>query len=271
VRSSSELSAHELRTRLGCVAAGHQPDRAAMLNRIAQHRVGPPVADRPRAGQAWRLAGSALAVATILGVGGVARWALADGPEPTVGPVAPPTATRTAPTPSPTTPSPTTAASAPPASPPAARSAPPKTSPAQATSKVAPTGAGKGQQALWADGSISPESDETTGRSDITVKVREPVSALELTVRVALTPGLTDQGAIHDAAGARIDTTVVREQDALVYRFKLAGGTLAEGTYVFSARYVHDDGGRDAGGDTYRLRATTADPGAELELRGDFY
>ncbi|RSM74122.1 hypothetical protein DMB66_01435 [Actinoplanes sp. ATCC 53533] len=260
MRSYLELSEHELRTRLGSIAAGHQPDRTAMLNRIAQHRADAPVADRRRAGQAWRLAGSALAVATILGVGGVARWALADGPGPTVGPVAPPAATRTAPTPARTTAAPT---------PPAARSvAPaPRTSPAQA----APESAGKGQRALWSDGSIDPDSGDTAGRSDITVKVREPVRALELTVRVALTPGLTDQGAVHDVTGARIDTTVVRERDALVYRFELAGGTLAEGTYVFAAKYAYEDGGRDAGDDTYRVRATTADRGAELELRGDFY
>jgi len=256
VRSYPELSEPELRTRLGSVAAGHQPDRTAMLNRIALHRADAPVADRPRAGQAWRLAGSALAVATILGVGGVARWALADGPEPTVEPVAPPAATRTAPTPAPTTPAAPTVTPS------------PKASPAQTQKK---DDAGKGQQALWSDGSIDPDSGTTAGRSDITVKVREPVSALALTVRVALTPGLTDQGAVHDVTGARIDTTVVRERDALVYRFELAGGTLAEGTYVFAAKYSYDDGGRDAGDDTYRVHATTADRAAELELRGDFY
>ena len=103
MRGCPELSEHELRTTLGRLAAGHQPDRAAMLHRIAQHRAGAPVAERPPAGPVLRLAGSALAVATILGVGGVARWALADGPDPGVAPVAPPVATGSAPPTAPTT------------------------------------------------------------------------------------------------------------------------------------------------------------------------
>ena len=123
------LSEHELRTTLCRIAAGHQPDRAAMLHRIAQHRLGAPVAERRPAGQAQRLAGSALAVATILGVGGVARWALADGPDPAVGPIAPPATTRLSPPASPTAAAPpATTRLSPPASPTAA--APPAGTPA---------------------------------------------------------------------------------------------------------------------------------------------
>ena len=103
MRSFPQLTEHELRTRLGDIAAEHQPDRAAMLHRLGQHRAGAPVTERPPAGQALRLAGSALAVATILGVGGMARWALAAGPEPGVTPVAPPAATTPAPTMTPRT------------------------------------------------------------------------------------------------------------------------------------------------------------------------
>jgi hypothetical protein len=95
VRGSPELSEYELRTTLCRIAAEHQPDRAAMLHRIARHRAAAPVTERQPAGPALRLAGSALAVATILGVGGMARWALADGPDPGVVPVAPPAATPT--------------------------------------------------------------------------------------------------------------------------------------------------------------------------------
>jgi hypothetical protein len=102
MRGYPELSEHELRSTLCRIAAEHQPDRAAMLHRIDRHRVGAPVVERRPAGPALRLAGSALAVAVILGVGGVARWALADGPDPGVVPVAPPTATQ--PTPAPSTP-----------------------------------------------------------------------------------------------------------------------------------------------------------------------
>ncbi|GAA3958912.1 hypothetical protein [Actinoplanes auranticolor] len=229
MRSYPELSEHELRTRLCAIAAEHQPDRTAMLHRIAEYRVGPPVAERRPGGRAVRLAGSALAVSIILGVGGMARWALADGPEPGV------TLAETVAAPRPT--------------------------PSQET-----------PAALWADGSIDPDSDDADSRSDITVKVREPLRALEVTVRVAPTAGLAGHGGTHDVTGATIETTVVRERNALVYRFRLAAGTLAAGTYVFTARYTYaDEDGRDAGDDSYAVTATTAADATELRLRGDFY
>jgi hypothetical protein len=279
MRSYQELSEHELRTRLCGLAAEHQPDRAAMLHRVARHRVGPPVAERRPAGQAVRLAGSALAVATILGVGGMARWALADGPEPAVTPapaVSAPAATPKTTAPSNGTPSaatPSAGASSPGASSPGA-SSPGASSPGasgNARSSAAKDDARR--DAIWADGSINPNSDDTDGRSDITLKLREPVRALELTVRVGPTAGLTDQGSTHDVTGATIETTVVREKDALVYHFKLAGGaTLRSGTYVFTAKYGYDnEGGRDAGDDSYSVTASTVQAGAELKLRGDFF
>ncbi|WP_433730213.1 hypothetical protein ACQP2Y_19490 [Actinoplanes sp. CA-051413] len=255
---------HELRTRLGGLAAEHEPDRAAMLHRVAQHRVGPPVAERRPAGQAVRLAGSALAVATILGVGGIARWALADGPEPAVTPA--PAVSAPAAAPRTTAPSPT----APSAGAPSAGASAPGVS-GNARSSAAKDDTRR--DAIWADGSINPNSDDTDGRSDITLKLREPVRALELTVRVAPTAGLTDQGSTHDVTGATIETTVVREEDALVYHFKLAGGaTLRAGTYVFTAKYGYDnEGGRDAGDDSYSVTASTVEDGTELKLRGDFF
>jgi hypothetical protein len=229
MRGYPELSEHELRATLCWIAAEHQPDRAAILNRVVRYRADAPVTERRPAGRTLRLAGSALAVATILGAGGAARWALTDGPEPGVVPVAPPTAT------------PSLAAPSPP-------------------------------EPLRADGSINPNSDDTEGRSDITLKVREPLRALRVTVRVAPTAGLTDRGGTHDVADAKVNTSVVREQDTLVYHFDLAeGATLGPGTYVFTARYTYDnEGGRDAGDDTYAVTATTVGRAVPLAVDGDF-
>jgi hypothetical protein len=271
---SPELSEHELRARLRGVAAQHQPDRAAMLHRIARYRPELPVAERRPAAQAWRLAGSALAVATIVGVGGVAQWALADGPEPDAPPAGPGSTSPTPPAASATAvPAPAaTATSRPPTGTKASAGLPSSPAASRDASRPPAKEASADRQPLWADGSINPNSDDTEGRSDITVKVREPVRALEVTVRVAMTAGLTDQGSTHDATGAPIGTTVVHERDALVYHFRLAGGaTLGAGTYVFTAKYAYDnEGGRDAGADTYRVTATT-DESTELKLSGDFY
>jgi hypothetical protein len=264
----------DLRALLRDAAAAHHPDRTVMLNRIAQNRV---TGRRPR-GQAVRLAGSALAVATVLGVGGVARWALADGDRPDV--TAP--GTTAAPSPSATasaTASATRTATVTTAHTTPARSNTPAT-PKSGTAPATPrTGDGKlgspghtrvEQGPLWSDGSIDPDSTDTLGLSDITLKVRAPITALDVTVRVALTPGLADQGAIHDVRDARIDSTVVHAPDALIYHFVLAeGATLTTGTYVFTAKYAHRKGGRDAGGDTYRARATTT-AGGDLDVYGNF-
>jgi len=73
-----------LRDRLRSALDEHTPDRTVMLNRIAANRAG---ATRPR-GRIVRLAGSALAVVTVLGLGGVAKWAMA-GQSPDT-PAAPP-------------------------------------------------------------------------------------------------------------------------------------------------------------------------------------
>ncbi|MGX6600848.1 hypothetical protein ACWKSP_01730 [Micromonosporaceae bacterium Da 78-11] len=247
-----EPSEDEMRGMLRRAAAEHQPDRTAMLNRIAQSRATEAVAGHRPRGQAFRLAGSALAVATVLGIGGVARWTLADEPGPDVPPVATaPTTTTKAPTTRPSTSRP-------------AGSAPPSTVPGR------PGDTRVEQGPVWSDGSVDPASTDTLGISRITVKAREPITALQVTVRIALTSGVLDQGATVEAAGARFDSTVVQESGALVYRFVSAPGTtLKAGTYVFFAKYAHQDGGRDAGDDTYQA---TARAGAqELDVYGNFY
>jgi hypothetical protein len=115
---------------------------------------------------------------------------------------------------------------------------------------------------------VTTGSDDAVGRSDVTVDVREPLSALTVTVRLASAAGLSDQGGTHDADDAGFGITVVREQDTLVYRFELAAGTtLAPGTYVFTAKY---EGGRDAGDDTFLVTGATAGRRAGIDLAGDF-
>lgn len=275
----SRMSEQELRASLYRIAAGHQPDRSAMLSRIARHRTGSPVAERPPAGHALRLAGSALAVITILGVGGVARWSLADGPDPGTEPVAPPAARPSTPLPGPSTGTPSRPPSKRPSAVPgaaapsvAASRAPRARPPAAPPPPAPPPPPRKKAEPVSADGSVNPNTDDTAGRSDITVTVREPLSALTVTVRIAPATGLTDQGGTHDAGDAPFGTTVVREQETLVYRFKLAGGaTLAAGTYVFTAKFAYpNEGGRDAGADTYQVTGTTAGEPAGINLAGDF-
>jgi hypothetical protein len=244
-----------LRARLRRAATEHEPDRTAMLNRIAANR-----ASRPTArGQLVRLAASALAVATVLGLGGVASWAVATHDAPENGPAAPPPMTTPA-TSGPAKPSASASPTDRPASPPATP-ARPSASPSRSRPEVrghpGDTQVEKGS--LWSDGSI-----ETAGtgasESTVTLKARADLTELDLTIRVVLTPGLADQGATHDAAAGDITATVERRSGALLYRFVLReGATLPAGTYHFTARYGHDGGTRNAGDDTYEAFAADAD------------
>ncbi|MFC3386763.1 hypothetical protein ACFOHP_33135, partial [Couchioplanes caeruleus subsp. azureus] len=188
------------------------------------------------------------------------------------------------PPPPPATPA-TPSAGAPSVPAPATPSAAPRpgTTPPRTPATTAPAGPAAGTSAptrpslprsrteqgpLWSDGSVRAGGD--AARSEITLKLDEPVTALTITVRVRRTPGFSDQGAVHDVATARIDTQVIQEPDVVTFRFTLAAGaTLGRGTHVFAAKYGHEDGGRDARDDTYRATATTAG-GEQLTVSGDF-
>ncbi|OJF13242.1 hypothetical protein [Couchioplanes caeruleus] len=209
------------------------------------------------------MAGAALAVAAVLGVGGVARWALSgDGDRDTAPAATPATSPAVTPSAAPTIASPA----------PRPSTAAPRPSSAATTKPPASTPPGHTQVEqgpLWSDGSVRAGGDNAA-RSEITLKLGEPVTALTITVRVKRTRGFSDQGAVHDVTTARIDSQVIQEPDVLTYRFTLAAGaTLGTGTHVFAAKYGHG-GGRSAGDDTYRATATTAD-GEKLTVHGDFH
>ena len=265
-----------LRAELRRALTARTPDRTAMLNRIAANRAAD---ERPR-GRSWRLAGSALAVTAVLGVGGVAQWALADDFGAAPPPAAPPTAA--APVPSSPAPATVPATRAAPSTepPPVTRrpgSAPVRpsttttTAPAQASRPVVRGHPGDTQVVkgpLSSAGSVP-----GTGRSAVTLQNTAELSTLDLTVRVEPAAGLTPDGAVTDAPAGRVTTTVERDGDALLFRFRLRPGhPLAIGRHVFTARYRGAAGGRDAGQDTYEAYAdaTVDDENKRLHVYGNF-
>jgi hypothetical protein len=211
-----------------------EPDRTAMLNRIAANRAAVP----RRRSDALRLAGSALAVLAVLGIGAGARWALGDDPGTTnLQATNLPSTTLPATTlPATNLPATTGTASTSPAPPAAVRGHPGDTQVEK--------------------GSLRSYSSVGDGESTVTLRPGAALTELELVIRVTLTPGLTDEGATHDARGGRIETRVVREPDAIVFHFTLeAGDSLQAGKWTFTAHYRHDGTSRDASADTYE--ATT--------------
>jgi hypothetical protein len=253
-------SRHEdfLRDEMRQALDSRHPDRTAMLNRIAANRAAGP---KPR-GRVARLAGAALAVATVLGIGGVGKWALADSPGQT--PAAPPPAT------APATPVPSVVATA---TAPASRevtSHPRTQAPTPATSAPAPsaspvrghpgdTQVEKGS--LWSDGSI-----EDSGDSVVTLRAGADLTELDLTVRVTLTPGLTSLGV--ESSSDAVTATVTKQADALLYRFTLrSGARLTAGEYKVTAKW--GGGERDAAGDTYEAYATSVER-KRIHVYGNF-
>ncbi|MEU4622372.1 hypothetical protein AB0G04_20695 [Actinoplanes sp. NPDC023801] len=251
----------ELRAALRAEAAAHRPDREAMLDRITE------TAMRNKPAPRFRIAGVAVAVSAILGAGGFAQWAVAGDGDP-----APPVVTVE---PVPSSPAPSQAsrpASTPSTSP--SKAAPKSRAPGRSPS-VPPAGSSSpasrptAQGALWSDGSVVPDGD-SQGSSVVTVTTSEPLTALEVTIRLTRTGGLTARGGSQQVPGASVTSTVTEEPAAFVYRFVLSSGdSLDPGTYTFYARYTHPEGGRNAGGDTYAAAATT-EVGAAPKVSGDF-
>ncbi|MFF5081833.1 hypothetical protein ACFY36_32685 [Actinoplanes sp. NPDC000266] len=252
-----------LRSELRHTLSEHTPDRAAMLNRIAANRTA-----KSSRGRRLRLAGAAAAVTTVLGLGGVAQWALAGEHEPAP-PVAPPPVTV------PTTTAPATTSPTPSAAPSTTR--PSRSSPSPATPTTPPpattevrghpgdTQVEKGT--LWSDGSVVAD-----GRSQVTLKAGTALTTLDLILRLEPTTGLTT-GRV-DSPDPRINATLTRDGDALLYRFTLAKGqTLPPGTYVFTARYNGDIKNRDAAQDTYEAFADTTvdDENKRLHIYGNYF
>ncbi|GAA0579756.1 hypothetical protein GCM10010172_75880 [Paractinoplanes ferrugineus] len=238
-------------------------------------------------GRTARLVGAALAVVTVLGLGGVARWALADSPDRT--PAAPPPATAPAnPVPSspvrsapiagaPTSGAPASGAPAPgplvstePVQP-SAGGVPTRPSTGSATTAPVPaaspvrghpgdTQVQKGT--LWSDGSV-----ESSGNSVVTLRPGAGLTELDLTIHVIRTPGLTSLGA-QSSTGA-VAVTVTEQPGTLLYRFTLKpGATLGAGEYRLTARW--GGGERDAGDDTYEAYATSTDH-KRLHVYGNFF
>jgi hypothetical protein len=234
----------------------HTPDRTAMLNRIAANRA---AGIRPR-GRFLRLAGSGLAVLTVLGLGGVAKWALADQSPST--PAAPPPATASA-TPSPSTVATATApTSRSVTSHPRAEAPPATTAPTPSASLVR----GHPGDTQVDKGSLSSTSAVSAAGSTVTLKAAADLTELDLTIRMPNTPGLAPDG--FDSPADTVTATVTKQSDALLYHFVLrAGSTLTAGTYTFTAKYA--GGARNTAGDTYEAYAFSVER-KRIHIYGNF-
>jgi hypothetical protein len=268
------LDDRNLRNALHEEAERHVPDRDAMLARINRRRgsgrrgvmsllfqpVGP---GARRAMAVMRPAAAALAVAGVL-IAGVSGINLANrAPQP--GPqVAGPPAAAPAPT---ATPSDAPVTSVGPAT--HTTTAVPPTSPARPSSRR-PTTTGQPSRPppppvedgfLSATAVLDPHSIADWAQSNLTLATTETITALDVTVRVARTPGVADTGHWTSIPAELITSAMTATDAELVYRFTLnPGATLAPGDYTFAVQYNHATGDRPLTGDSYE--ATVSAPAA---------
>ncbi|MGC4948205.1 hypothetical protein ACLQ2N_18665 [Streptomyces sp. DT224] len=217
----------ELSGRLREAAEAHRPDRARMLARIERGMAGGDPVPRsvrpPRAVRPWlRVAGTTAAVCGVLAAGAFAVTSAGDGDRARGGQVA---------------------------------SAP---SPA-AKSPAARDGLRPEDGPLWTGGVVDPHSNAYWAQSNVTLRTTEPLSALTVELRVALTGGVNSTGSWRSLPEPDFTVSVNESGGFLVYRWTLrAGRTVPAGTHTFAGQYNHAEGDRDATGDYVIAHAVRA-------------
>ncbi|MFG2623436.1 hypothetical protein [Streptomyces sp. NPDC048473] len=236
----------ELRGRLRTAAGAHRPDRERMLSRIERGMADPPSARSPRPPRGaalWlRVAGATAAVCAVLAVGAYAVTTAGgggDGGRQVAGP-----------------PASTTPASDPPTSVPKP--------PAEGVALPAQDGP------LRIDGAVDPHSNAYWAQSNVTLKTRQPLSALTVELRIALTGGVNTTGSWRSLPEEDFTASAKEKGGFLVYRWTLKPGrTVPAGTHTFAGQYNHAEGDRDASGDDVTARAVRT-TGQQAAVGDDF-
>ncbi|MFS8204523.1 hypothetical protein ACLVWQ_38350 [Streptomyces sp. CWNU-52B] len=248
----------ELRGRLRDSAGAYEPDRARILARVERGRASEESRRHPSPNPSplswFRVVGATAAVAGVLAVGGYAVTSAVRAEETTDQTVAVTPSPAPSPSPSPS-PSPEQRASS---------RAPLPPDPADSSA-----GARTEDGPLWSDGSVDPHSNEFWAQSNVTVRTREQLTSLTVTLKVGQTGGVTSTGAWRSAPEDDFTASVAEKDGFLVYRWVLKPGRIVwPGTWVFAGQYDHDRGGRDAGDDAYTVTARAGGEG--LGVAGDF-
>lgn len=243
----------DLRTALREEAERHRPHREAMLDRINQARVAP--APRPvnRALLLLRPAAAALAVAVVL-VLAVAGVRVANrGPELDDAPVAASPAVTTTPARPPTAaPKPSTAVTT------TARPSrtTPATTPAGKPSSSAPAPKTDHDGFLASTGQVDKGSNNVWSQGNVVLEATRTITALDVSVEVALTPGVVETGKWSTISPELVALSSERTNKKLIFRFQLRqGATVPAGKYTFAVQFSHT-GKRSPADDSYVARVT---------------
>jgi hypothetical protein len=252
---------HDLRVMLREEAERHRTDRGAMLDRIARGRAEHAVATkRGRVLFLLRPAAAAFAVAVLLVLGVVGVRVADRDPERDGTPLAAPTVV----VPVTAAPAPSAPATEPVESPRASVSGGTTT-----RSRTPPSGWPGRDGFLSCTAAVDPHSNDGWAQGNVVLENTKAVTALQVTVDVAMTPGLVETGRWSTVPANLLTVVSSRKGDRLVFRFTLAkGAVLAPGSYTFAVQFNHAAGRRSAAGDTYAAVATGA--GRDARVSGRF-
>ncbi|GAA0231930.1 hypothetical protein GCM10009539_16680 [Cryptosporangium japonicum] len=121
---------------------------------------------------------------------------------------------------------------------------------------------------LWSDGSMDPNTNDHYAQSTVTLKNQTEMTALDVTIRVALSSDVRTIGNWSTISKDKLVITTREQSGWLYYRFQLrAGATIAPGSYTFAGQY--DPGGpRSTGKDAYLASASAGS--SDVQVHGGF-
>jgi hypothetical protein len=120
-----------------------------------------------------------------------------------------------------------------------------------------PPVAATSSRTLTAAGELDGGDNTAWSQEKVIVTLAQPVTSLEVTIKVATGPKVTSAGSWTTCSPTLVDVSVQTAPDGLVYVFKLKPGqVLPAGNALFAAQYYHD-ATHNPGADTYSLTAGT--------------
>lgn len=127
-----------------------------------------------------------------------------------------------------------------------------------ASTAASPPTSDSGPTLVSAVGAIGPSSNAQWTEEDVHITLQDPVTALQLTIRITPNAGYSKAVSWSDHAITAFNVSVDPNGGGLVYTFTLKpGNTIQAGLFTIGAQYQHNSSPHDTSGDTYSLSVTT--------------
>jgi hypothetical protein len=129
-------------------------------------------------------------------------------------------------------------------------------SPSASASAPASAPAKGGGGVVTASGAVDRSSNANWSQENVNITLSAPVTSFQLSVKVAMSPGLSSTGDWTNYDISMFDVTVDTQPDGVTYKFQLKPGrSLPAGSAEFAVQFAHGAGHNPAD-DTYYLSAT---------------